>query len=150
MEIANKDPELLPVLREYVGFVEAKQIGRGLRAGREQLVRAAVEYLCDMFTDPIKWARRRQTEFREDPDGVVLFADHWRRQYEALKGALEQTRPIYSAAHRLPTAQAIPKLLRLQCVTERLGAAVGEDGSPPCATAATCWGGRKQATSLRI
>ena len=90
LEIANKHPELLPVLREYVGFVEAKLIGRGLRAAREQLVRAAVEDLCEMFTDPIKWARRWLTEFRDDPDGVVLFAHHCRRQYEAVKGALEQ------------------------------------------------------------
>lgn len=90
LEIANKDPKLLPVLHEYVDFLEAKRVGRGLRAGREQLVRAAVEDLCDMFTDPIKWARRWLTEFRDDPDGVVLFADHWRRQYENVKGALEQ------------------------------------------------------------
>jgi hypothetical protein len=89
LEIVNKHPELLPVLREYVGFVEAKLIGRGLRAGREQ-VRAAVEDLCDMLTDPIKWAHRWLAEFRDDPDGVVLFAHHWRRRYEALKGALEQ------------------------------------------------------------
>ena len=90
LEITNKNPKLLPVLREYVDFLEAKRVGRGLRAGREQLVRAAVEDLCDMFTDPIKWAHRWLTEFRDDPDGVVLFADHWRRHYEAVKGALEQ------------------------------------------------------------
>jgi hypothetical protein len=90
LEIANKDPKLLPVLREYVDFLEAKRVGRGLQAGREQLVRAAVEDLCNLFTDPIKWARRWLTEFRDDPDGIVLFADHWRRQYQAVKGALEQ------------------------------------------------------------
>ena len=90
LEIANKNPKLLPVLREYVDFLEAKRVGRGLRTGGEQLVRAAVEDLCDMFTDPIKWARRWLTEFRDDPDGVVLFAHHWRRQYGVVKGALEQ------------------------------------------------------------
>lgn len=90
LEIANKDPKLLPVLREYVDFLEAKRVGRGLQAGREQLVRAAVEDLCNLFTDPIKWARRWLTEFRDDPDEIVLFADHWRRQYRAVKGALEQ------------------------------------------------------------
>ena len=37
---------------------------------------SSVVNLCDMFTDPIKWARRWLTEFRDDPDGVVLFADH--------------------------------------------------------------------------
>jgi hypothetical protein len=62
----------LPVLHEYVGFLEAKRVDRGLRAGREQLVRAAVEDLCDMFTDPIKWARRWLTEFRDDPVGRAL------------------------------------------------------------------------------
>ena len=90
LEMANKDPKLLPVLREYVDFLEAKRVGRGLQAGREQLVRAAVEDLCNLFTDPIKWARRWLTEFREDPDGIVLFADHWRRQYQGVKSALEQ------------------------------------------------------------
>ena len=99
LEIANKNPKLLPVLREYVDFLEAKRVGRGLRTGGEQLVRAAVEDLCDMFTDPIKWARRWLTEFRDDPDGVVLFAHHWRRQYQALKGALEQTQPTHTRAH---------------------------------------------------
>jgi hypothetical protein len=111
LEIANKHPELLPVLREYVGFVEAKRIGRGLQAGREQLVRAAVEDLCDMFTDPIKWARRWLTEFRDDPDGVVLFADHWRRQYEVVKGALEQnpTDPQHSQLSAGRHSKALPK-----------------------------------------
>ena len=90
LEIVNKDPKLLPLLREYVDFLEAKRVGRGLRAGRDQLVRGAVEDFCEMFTDPIKWAHRWLTEFRDDPDGVVLFAHHWRRQYEAVKGALEQ------------------------------------------------------------
>jgi hypothetical protein len=77
------------------------ELAAGLRAGREQLVRAAVEDLCDMFTDPIKWARRWLMEFRDDPDGVVLFADHWRRQYETVKGALEQnpSDPQHDSTH---------------------------------------------------
>lgn len=105
LEIANRDPKLLPFLHEYVGFLEAKRVDRGLGAGREQLVRSAVEHLCDLFTHPIKWARRWLGEFRDDPDGVVLFANHWLRHYEALKDALGRnpTDPIaWPAKYRPP------------------------------------------------
>jgi hypothetical protein len=51
-------------------------------------------------SNPIKWARRWLMEFRDDPDGV-LFADHWRRQYETVKGALEQnpSDPQHDSTH---------------------------------------------------
>ena len=88
LEIANRDHKILPLLHEYVALLEAERVGRGLGADREQLVRGAVEHLCDLFTHPIKWARRWLEEFREDPDGIVLFANHWLRHYEAGKGAL--------------------------------------------------------------
>jgi hypothetical protein len=91
LEIVNKDLKLLPVLREYEGFLEANLVGRGSQPRRDQLFEDAVADLSDMIADPMKWAHRWLAEFREDPNdetGVTLFADHWLRQYKALKGTL--------------------------------------------------------------
>ena len=91
LEIVNKDLKLLPVLREYEGFLEAKLVGRGSQPRRDQLFEDAVADLSDMIADPMKWAHRWLAEFREDPNdetAVALFADHWLRQYKALKDTL--------------------------------------------------------------
>ena len=67
LEIVNKDLKLLPVLREYEGFLEAKLVGRGSQPRRDQLFENAVADLSEMFADPVKWAHRWLAEFREDP-----------------------------------------------------------------------------------
>ena len=95
MVIANKDPGLKPVLREYKGILEAKRAARGLRPGRD-VIDGAAEELEDMINDPFKWAHRWLMEFRDDPNdqtGVELFADHCLRQFEGARGGLDETRP---------------------------------------------------------
>jgi hypothetical protein len=99
LEIVKKVPKLLPVLREYEGLLEAKLLGRGSQASREQLIEGAVADLSDMLADPLKWAHRWLAEFREDPNdetGVALFADQWLQQYKAVTGTLDQIRLKYS------------------------------------------------------
>lgn len=48
--------DLLPALREYDALLEAKGVGRGIRASPGELVDAEVEDLSPMFTDPFSWA----------------------------------------------------------------------------------------------
>jgi hypothetical protein len=89
--------DLLPVLREYESLLEAKGVGRGIRASRGQLVDAATEELSSMFTSPFEWTQRWLMEFRDNPKsevGSVIFAEHCLQQYAAFKSILEQNRPI--------------------------------------------------------
>jgi len=59
-------------------------------------MQTAFDSLEDLSSDPFKWAQRWLKEFRDDPGDnfmVVLFADHWQRQFQAMMEAIKQTRP---------------------------------------------------------
>ena len=95
--ITRTHVDLLPVLREYESLLEAKGVGRGIRASRGQLIDAAIEDLSSMFTSPFEWAQRWLMEFRDNPKsevGSITFAEHCLQQYAAFKSILEQNRPI--------------------------------------------------------
>jgi hypothetical protein len=95
--ITRTHVDLLPVLREYESLLEAKGVGRGIRASRGQLVDAAIEELSSMFTSPFEWTQRWLMEFRDNPKsevGSITFAEHCLQQYAAFKSILEQNRPI--------------------------------------------------------
>jgi hypothetical protein len=85
----------VPVLVEYKRVLEAKRKRRGLPPGPDVIDDASGE-LQIMLQDPFKWAHRWLAEFHDDPNdqtGVVLFADHCLRQYQAFQNSIEQTRP---------------------------------------------------------
>jgi hypothetical protein len=93
-EVTRTYVDLLPVLHEYTNLLEAKGVGRGLRASRGELVDAVVEDLSAMFDDPLDWAQRWLREFRDNPRsevGAVTFADHCMQQHATLKRALDQS-----------------------------------------------------------
>ncbi len=91
-----RDLQLFPVLRELESIVEAKRARRGLKYPHDELMQTAFDSLEDLSSDPFKWAQRWLKEFRDDPGDnfmVVLFADHWQRQFQAMMEAIKQTRP---------------------------------------------------------
>jgi hypothetical protein len=58
---------------------------------------AAFDSVETLFANPCKWAQRWLMDFRDDPDDnfmVASFADHWQQQYAALKGAIDEPRPL--------------------------------------------------------
>ena len=90
--------DLLPVLREYESLLEAKGVGRGIRASPGRITDAAVEDVTQMLRDPFKWGQRWLAEFRDHPSsevGTLPFTDHCARQYEAFKSTLEKNRPSW-------------------------------------------------------
>jgi hypothetical protein len=96
MATAAKDPQLRQVMKELQSVVQAKRISRGVRdASPDQVMYAAFDSVEDLFADPFKWAQRWLMEFRHDANDnfmAVLFADHWSRQFNAVKHAIESTR----------------------------------------------------------
>jgi hypothetical protein len=91
------DSQLRRVMLELSRIIQAKRARRGVRdANPDQVMYDAIDSAEDLFTDPFKWAQRWLMEFRHDADDnfmVVLFADHWQRQLNAVKHALASTRP---------------------------------------------------------
>jgi hypothetical protein len=98
LAVVAHELHLRAVLAELVDVVEAKRARRGLRTySRGYLMDAAFDSVETLFANPCKWAQRWLMDFRDDPDDnfmVVPFADHWQQQYAALKGAIDEPRPL--------------------------------------------------------
>jgi len=98
LAVVAHDLHLRAVLAELVDVVEAKRIRRGLRTySRGYLMDAAFDSVETLFANPCKWAQRWLMDFRDDADDnfmLVPFADHWQQQYAALKGAIDEPRPL--------------------------------------------------------
>jgi hypothetical protein len=76
--------------------------------GRGYLMDASFDSIEMLFAHPCKWAQRWLMDFRDDPDDnfmVVPFGDHWQQQYAALKGAIDEPRPLL-----LPSPNPSPAL----------------------------------------
>jgi hypothetical protein len=109
LAVVAHDLHLRAVLAELVDIVETKRTRRGLRTySRGYLMDAAFDSVERLYADPCKWALRWLMDFRDDPDDDVMlasFADHWQQQYAALKGAIDETRPLLLPA---PTPNPAP------------------------------------------
>jgi len=88
--------QLRRVMAELEYLVQSKRSHRGvIDASPEQAMYAAFDSIEDLFDDRCKWGKRWLKEFRHDEDEnfmLVPFADHWQRQFNALKSAIETTR----------------------------------------------------------
>jgi hypothetical protein len=89
--------DLFPVLAELDGLVQAKRAARGIHYPHDKLLEASFFSLDEIFDDPFEWGKDWLSGFRiaetELTSGAWLIADHWRRQFGAMKGAIENTRP---------------------------------------------------------
>src|SRR5258708_23039237 len=85
-----RDLELFPVLSELEKLVVAKRKQRGFDTrDHDKLMEAAFDSLQELGENPMGRAKAWLEEFDAEPDDVPItflrFADHWLRQFEAVK-----------------------------------------------------------------
>jgi hypothetical protein len=94
MSSAGPETNLCPVMVAYSKLLSQKLTARGLQFNIDQLADASVEDVGELFKNPFDWGQKWLADFRNDPQdncGVVMFADHCQRQFNAYKHAIEDT-----------------------------------------------------------
>jgi len=91
-----RELELFPVLREFDKLVVAERKQRGFDTrDHAKLMDAALDRLQELHENPMGWAKDWLKEFDAEPDdgpiAFLKFADHWQRQFEAVKQAIQST-----------------------------------------------------------
>lgn len=78
----------------YGKLLVNKMAERGLQRSTDQMASAAFDDGEAMLAQPFKWAQERLADFGDGAkDNYISFADHWVKQFQAWKGAIEETRP---------------------------------------------------------
>ena len=94
MTCAGPKTDLPSVMLAYARLVTEKWSARGMPLSMDKVVNTCMRDTEELHKDPTAWSQKWIAEFRSGPDDVhmvAMFADHFQRQFNAYKHAIEKT-----------------------------------------------------------